>query len=93
MKIHLHDQAAQFLRALPPEPKRALRLAFRRLPRGDGKLLQGRLAGYWQLRSGGYRAIYPFRGPNQIPVLFIEHRNVVYEIFEALLAEKIFAKG
>ena len=91
MKIKLSPQVADFVRGLPPEPRRKLRLALKALAKGQGdvKPLEGPLAGYSRLRVGSYRVIVFHRGPAQIECVFAEHRSIVYEIFAEALREKL----
>ncbi len=90
-KIIIHPQAEAFVRALAPEPRRRLVKAMKALPKGDTRLLEGKLAGYWRLRTGGYRVIFADtvkRGDRTFDCLFIERRPVVYELFEQILVEQ-----
>jgi mRNA-degrading endonuclease RelE of RelBE toxin-antitoxin system len=82
MTIRLSTQVAEFVRALPPEPRRRLRLVIRGLAngRGDNKALEGELNGYWRLRIGSYRVIWG-KAPDAIECVFAERRSIIYEIF------------
>lgn len=62
------------------------------LPAGDIKALEGRLAGYWRLRSGGYRIVFAdsvIRGIRTFDCLFAGRRAVVYELLEQIIAEQM----
>ena len=89
-RVAVHPQAEAFVRALAPEPRGRLFKAMKALPNGDTKPLEGRLAGYWRLKDGGYRIIYADAvkdGIRTFDCLFAERRSVVYELFEQILAE------
>ena len=83
-------QVADFLRGLPPEPRRGLRLALRALARGHGdiKALEGGLADYWRLRAGSYRIVF-WRSATVIECVFAEKRSIIYEIFAEELRKKL----
>jgi mRNA-degrading endonuclease RelE of RelBE toxin-antitoxin system len=85
MRINLSPQVVAYLQSLAPSPRRALRLAIRDLPdgKGDIRFLSGRLATYQRLRVGHHRVIFK-RAPKQIDCLFVERRDVVYQIFEQI---------
>lgn len=89
-RVSLSAQAEDFLRRLPPAPRRNLRLALRGLEmeRGDLKGLEEDLAGFWRLRVGPYRVIFHLE-PKQVRCDFIERRSVVYEVFGQLLRERV----
>ena len=79
----------EFLQSLPPEPKRALRLAIKRLPKhlGDIRSLEGKLRDYYRLRVGTYRVIFRRRmekGEPLVECLYANRRSIVYEVFEKL---------
>ena len=67
MRVLVAKQVAEFVRRLPPQPKRRLRRALRDLARekGDMKALEPPLHGYCRLRVGGYRIVFAYgrRGP------------------------------
>ena len=61
------------------------------LPAGDTKPLEGRLADYWRLKSGGYRIVLMDsvkNGVRTFECVFAERRSVVYELLEQLLIEE-----
>ncbi len=91
MKIRLSEQVAGFVRGLAPEPRREMRLAFKRLAKGQGdvKALEGALASYWRLRVLSYRVIVFYRGPDQVECIFAERRSIVYETFAEALRERL----
>lgn len=88
------DQVEGFVKALAPEPRRTLRLAIRGLAedRGDTKPLVDALQGYYRLRVGPYRVVYREEfeeGQRVLKCLFAQRRNVVYELFTALLLDDL----
>ena len=95
-KVKVSDQVESFIKALAPEPRRALRLAIKGLAqdKGDTKRLEGKLAGYHRLRVAGYRVIYAERfeaGHRILECIWAKERAVVYEIFLRLHAEEFIA--
>jgi mRNA-degrading endonuclease RelE of RelBE toxin-antitoxin system len=93
MTIKVSAQVAAFVRSLPPEPRRQLRLAVRSLARGRGdcKALEGELAGYWRLRVRSYRVIL-WRGASVIECVFAERRSIIYEVFAAEVRRRLTDK-
>lgn len=86
MKIELAEQVREFICACPPEPRRWLRDALRKLAdeKGDIKALDGELEGYYRLRVRSYRIIFRYESGKQGRIIrcdFAEHRSVVYETF------------
>ena len=86
MKIELAEQVREFIRTCPPEPRRWLRDAVRKLAeeKGDIKALDGQLEGYHRLRVRSYRIIYRYdlrKNERIIRCDSAEHRSVVYETF------------
>lgn len=82
-------QVLEFLQNLPPEPRRALRLGIKRLPKhlGDIRPLEGKLRDYYRLRVGSYRVIFKRRmekGNSLVECLYVNRRSIVYEVFEKL---------
>ena len=87
MKVEVSTQVADFVRRLPPEPRRLLRRALRDLERerGDIKPLEGSLDGYCRLRAGGYRIILSYTGTGRVQCVVAERRSSVYEVFALAL--------
>ena len=90
MKIEVAEQVWEFIRVCPPEPRRRLRDALRKLAdeKGDIKVLDGELEGYYRLRVRSYRIIFRYeigRHGRIIRCDFAEHRGVVYETFLRLI--------
>ena len=86
MKISASDQVADWLRGLPPEPKRRVRAALKGLRdwQGDIKALRGELDGFYRLRVGGYRVVYRVTAGEMIRLDFADTRDAVYEAFRQL---------
>jgi mRNA-degrading endonuclease RelE of RelBE toxin-antitoxin system len=86
MKVEVSPQVVDFVRRLPPEPRRRLRRALKELARekGDIKRLEGPLDAYCRLRVDGYRIIVFYAG-RSIQCIFAERRSIVYEVFAAAL--------
>jgi mRNA-degrading endonuclease RelE of RelBE toxin-antitoxin system len=90
-KVHVGRQVEDFLKALAPQPRRALRQAMKNLAdnQGDVKLLEQKLSGLWRLRVGKVRVIYEIKvagGTREIKCFYANYRSVVYVILEQLLA-------
>jgi mRNA-degrading endonuclease RelE of RelBE toxin-antitoxin system len=90
MRVVLARQVVEFVRRLPPDPKRRLRLALRDLTREKGEIraLEPPLDGYCRLRVGGYRIVFSYAKRGTIECIFAERRSVVYE----LLLERLVAR-
>lgn len=93
MKVELAEQVVAFVRRLPPEPKRRLRLALRDLARGRGdiKRLEGPLDGYCRLRVGGYRIVFAYGKRHTVQCVFAEERSIVYELLIEALRKRLIA--
>jgi len=90
-KVIVHPQVEAFVRSLAPEPRRRLTQAMKALPSGQILPLEGRLAGFWRMRAGGYRIIFAdsVQGGNRtFDCLFAERRPLVYELFEQIVTEQ-----
>lgn len=90
MQISASDQIAAWLCALPPEGKHRVRMSLRALAKGHGdiKALQGPLEGFNQLRIGGRRIIYRQVASDRILLEYANTRDVIYELFERILAQR-----
>ena len=86
MTVSASDQVAAWLRGLPPEPKRRVRVALRRLKdwRGDIKALRGELTDFYRLRVGGYRIVFHLAESQVIRLDYADTRDAVYETFRQL---------
>ncbi|MFY8268488.1 MAG: type II toxin-antitoxin system RelE family toxin [Terrimicrobiaceae bacterium] len=95
MKISASEQVTAWLCALPPQTKRRVRLALRGLAknRGDIKGLQGPLEGFSRLRIGGNRILFRQISPREIQLDYANMRDVAYELYEQILANRRSGKG
>ena len=86
MKISASEQVTDWLRNLPPDPKRRVRAALKGLTywQGDIKALRGELEGLYRLRVGGYRIVYRMVKGELIRLDYADTRDVVYEAFRQL---------
>jgi len=84
-------QVIAFVSRLAPEPRRAIKLALAalRLERGDFRALEGSLSGYYRLRVGRHRIIFSYAADGAIEAVFIEERQLVYELFEAQFIKRL----
>ncbi len=91
MKVLVAAQVVDFVRRLPPDPKRRLRRALRDLGRGRGdiKPLEPPLQGYSRLRVGGYRVVFAYGKRGTIECIFAEQRSVVYELIIERLRDRL----
>jgi mRNA interferase RelE/StbE len=84
-------QVIEYARRLAPEPRRAVKQALLELrrERGDIRALEGSLTGYYRLRVGRHRIIFNYATDGAIDAVFIEERQLVYEVFEAHLINRL----
>jgi mRNA interferase RelE/StbE len=84
-------QVLEFARRLAPEPRRGIKqaLAALRTEKGDIRSLEGNLSGYYRLRVGRHRIIFGYAADVAIEALFIEERQLVYELFEAQFIKRL----
>ena len=89
--VRISSQVETFLASLAPEPKKRLRAALVALGKGEGdmKALEDDLAGFYRLRVARYRVVFCYRAPDTIDCIFAEERSMVYELFSALLKERL----
>ena len=93
MKVRLEQRVVSFVRTLPPETRRKIDAALTALEKGHGDILglEAELAGFSRLRVGAYRIIYRHATSSTGPEIVCElaqRRNVVYEMFAAILTEE-----
>ena len=55
----------------------------------DIRALDGNLSGYYRLRVGRHRIIFNYATDRAIEALFIEERQLVYEVFEARFINRL----
>jgi mRNA-degrading endonuclease RelE of RelBE toxin-antitoxin system len=94
VEVQWSEQMANFVASLAPDSKKKLRSGIRGLAddQGDTIELVDDLLGYKRLRLGQFRVIYREAFEEGRPVrkcLFAERRNVVYELFSAMLLDDI----
>jgi len=91
MKVELSEQVVDFVRRLPPDPRRRLRRALRDLAheRGDLKPLEGPLEDYCRLRVGAYRVVVSYAKRRTIQCIFAERRSIVYELLVQLFESQL----
>ena len=79
------SQVSSFRKRLHPEQRRAFKLAFRELAAGKGEVapLEDELSGYYRLRVGHYRMVFRYTTAGEIRCLFVERREVIYELLRA----------
>jgi mRNA interferase RelE/StbE len=84
-------QVTAYAGRLAPEPRRAIKQALAELreERGDIRALEANLSGYYRLRVGRHRLIFNYAANGAIEVLFIEERQLVYEVFEAQFIKRL----
>jgi len=92
MKIEVAEQVLEFIRTCPPEPRRWLREALRKLAeeKGDMKALDSELEGYHRVRVRSYRIIFRYDSRKNERVIrcdFAERRSVVYEAFLRMVGD------
>ncbi len=93
-EVRVAPQVEQFVKSRAPGPLQALRKAIKGLvvAQGDIKALEGKLAGWNRLRVSSYRVLYKEtaeRGVRVINCVYANHRSVVYELFQQLLADEL----
>lgn len=89
--IRVGGQVEDFVGALAPQPRRAVRQALKALAndKGDIRQLEGKLAGMWRLRVGGMRVVYQVKavkGERVVYCFYANYRPVIYSLLEQLLA-------
>src|ERR1017187_207263 len=90
-RVIVTARVRDFLRSLAPEPRRKLWRAIKELAddKGDVKLLEEKLSGFWRLRVGKIRVIYEIKtvgGTRVVFCFYANYRSIVYVILEQLLA-------
>jgi mRNA interferase RelE/StbE len=90
MKILASSQVQQWVRLLPPDVKRRVRLALRGLEKrqGDIKALEGELEGFYRLRVGGHRIVFSEHANQTLRLDYADLRDSVYEQFVRLLKDR-----
>ena len=83
-RLRISDQVADYIRQLPPTPKKRIRHGLKGLEtlQGDLKELEHPLDAYCRLRVFQFRIILKIQ-PETVDCIFIERRSIVYEVFES----------
>ena len=86
--LEIEQQVLDFIRALPPQPRLAMRRALKKLATGQGdvRALQEELSGFYRLRVLSYRVIFYRPDARTLRCVFAESRNVVYAMYAQLIA-------
>jgi mRNA interferase RelE/StbE len=89
--LRLSTQVIAFASRLAPEPRKAVKhaLADLRMERGNFCALEGNLSGYYRLRVGRHRIIFSYAADGAIEAVFMEERQLVYEVFEAQFIKRL----
>ncbi len=93
-EVRVAPQVHEFVRSRAPEPRQALRKALKGLAgeQGDTKALEGKLAGWNRLRVSSYRVLYKETAQSGVRIIncvYANHRSVVNELFQQLLADEL----
>jgi mRNA interferase RelE/StbE len=82
-----------YAKRLAPDPRRATKHALAELlyERGDIRALEGNLSGYYRLRVGRHGIIVSYAADGAIEAVFLEERQLVYELFEAQFIKRLKA--
>lgn len=96
-RVRVGNLVEDFIRALAPEPRRAVLRAIKGLVRdqGDVKALEGKLAPYWRIRGGRIRVVYAQKsvgGRRVLLCFYAGYRPVVYQLVEQLLAQDLITE-
>jgi len=96
-RVLVHPRVWQFCQSLPPEPRKRMKTAIKGLERekGDIKALEGRLSGYFRLRSGAYRILFSIRvekRERRVYCHYADHRSLVYQFLESREDLRAFLK-
>jgi mRNA interferase RelE/StbE len=91
--VRVSAQIIAYAGRLAPEPRRAVQhaLAALREERGDICSLEANLSGYCRLRVGRHRIIFTYAPDGAFEALFMEERQLVYEMFEAHFIKRLKA--
>ena len=92
IRVELEQQVVDYIRSLPPEPRRVLRRSLKNLEkeRGDIRALEGNLEGFYRLRVLRYRIIFFYQVLSErraIRCVYAAPRSIVYEVFAQHLRE------
>lgn len=93
-EVRVSGQVEAFVKALSPDPKKALRAGIKGLAEGAGDVrhLEGPLEGWQRLRVQTYRVIFTERfesGNRIVDCIYAHRRSVVYDLFKELLRNQL----
>jgi mRNA interferase RelE/StbE len=85
LNVIVKEPVYEFARRLAPEPRHAVKQALKALRTEDGDIraLERTLTGYYRLRIGKFRLIFRYVDSATIEAVFLEERDIVYEVFES----------
>ena len=91
VKVELEQQVVDFIRSLPPEPRKAVRRGLKNLEKEEGDIrgLEGELDVY-RLRVFRYRIIFLYHVQSEsrtIRCVYAAPRSIVYEVFAQRVRE------
>ena len=92
IKVELEQQVVDFIRLLPPEPRRTVRRSLKNLEqeKGDIRALESELEGFYRLRIDRYRIIFFYHVRTKsrtIRCVYAAPRTIVYEVFAQRVRE------
>jgi mRNA interferase RelE/StbE len=92
IRVELEQQVVDYIRSLPPEPRRVIRRSLKNLEKekGDIRALEGDLEGFYRLRVLRYRIIFFYQVQIErktIRCVYAAPRSIVYEVFAQRLRE------
>lgn len=95
-RVRVSEQVEGFVKALAPEPRKALRIGIKGLARSskNTRRLEGELAGWERLRVGPFRVLYRevFSGGERVlACVYANRRSVVYDLFRELLKNSLLS--
>jgi mRNA-degrading endonuclease RelE of RelBE toxin-antitoxin system len=93
VNVRLERQVVEFIKTLAPETRQKFHAALTALGKGTGDTLplEAELTGFYRLRIGSCQIIYrhaPSSSGPEIVCEFVQQRDIVYEMFAAILAEQ-----
>jgi mRNA-degrading endonuclease RelE of RelBE toxin-antitoxin system len=90
-QIELWPQVQAYYDELGMTHRRNVKVALHALreEQGDIKALGGSLTGYSRLRVGSYRLIFRYRPGRVIECVYLNHRSLVYEVFEREMVDHL----
>ncbi len=89
--VRIEKQVRDYVCQLGMDHRRAIKKALTDLQSEKGDIigLTEALGGFYRLRVGAYRIIFWYRPGKVIECVYINHRSLVYELFEREVIEKL----